>query len=166
MPRKTYLRSPRTRRRLGFRLRAQDGSSLIEFALVVALILTPLLLGMLEFGRVFFAKIEVTDAARAGVAYGSRNLVSAADLAGSQTAALNDAPDNISGTMTATAAMICECSDGTVMKCANAASTCSTPKHSMDYVQVNTQATIDPLFHVPGLPTKYTVTGHAIVRVQ
>jgi Flp pilus assembly protein TadG len=165
------FRNPRPRpagllRRMYCRLRAQDGSSLVEFALVLSFILTPLMLGVLEFGRVAWAEIEVTDAARAGVAYGARNLVTASDLTGMQTAASNDAADKLGGSMTPTASTICKCSDGNVMKCSNAATSCANPKHAMEYVQVTTKATIDPLFYVPGLPKTYTVNGSAIMRVQ
>jgi Flp pilus assembly protein TadG len=147
------------------RLGAQQGTSMLELAFLLPT-LTMLLLGVLEFGRLLFAAIEVTDAARAGVAYGSRTLVTAMDTSGMQTAATNDAPDNISGTMVPTATTICQCSDGTATTCAKAASVCASPKHVLEYVQVKTVASIDPIFHVPGLPTKYTVKGSAIMRVQ
>jgi Flp pilus assembly protein TadG len=143
----------------------EQGSSMLELAFLLPT-LAALLVGVLEFGRLLFAGIEVTDAARAGVAYGSRSLVSAMDTTGMQNAALNDAPDNISGTMTATATTTCKCSDGTSYTCSTAAASCQSPKHVMEYVQVNTSATIDPIFHVPGLPTKYTVSRTAIMRVQ
>jgi Flp pilus assembly protein TadG len=150
---------------LSTRLRGQEGSSFVELALLLPT-LSVLLVGVLEFGRVFFASIEVTNAARAGVAYGAQNLVTAADINGMKSAATNDGPDNISGTLTATAAMVCKCSNGTAATCASAASTCTSPAHALEYVQVGTQATVNPVFHVPGLPQSYIVKGNAIMRVE
>lgn len=49
--------------------RSEHGGSLVEFALVFAFILVPLLFGALEFGRGLYIKSTVTAAAREGVRY-------------------------------------------------------------------------------------------------
>lgn len=48
------------------KLRNESGAAAVEFALVVPLLLL-LLLGIVEFGRVFNAQMQVTAAAREGV---------------------------------------------------------------------------------------------------
>ncbi|MHA7277400.1 TadE/TadG family type IV pilus assembly protein [Arthrobacter sp. Hz1] len=48
------------------RLRSESGAAAVEFALVAPLLLL-LLLGIVEFGRVFNAQIQVTAAAREAV---------------------------------------------------------------------------------------------------
>ncbi|MBG6179733.1 TadE/TadG family type IV pilus assembly protein [Arthrobacter sp. CAN_A1] len=48
------------------RLRSESGAAAVEFALVVPLLLV-LLLGIIEFGRVYNAQIQVTTAAREAV---------------------------------------------------------------------------------------------------
>lgn len=60
-------------RRLPFRLRRflqrDDGSSMVEFAIVTALVFVPLLFGIIEFGRLVWSKDMITAAAREGVRF-------------------------------------------------------------------------------------------------
>ncbi|MGH9615291.1 MAG: TadE/TadG family type IV pilus assembly protein [Acidobacteriaceae bacterium] len=135
------------------------GQALVELALTMPLLVL-LLLGAAELGRLAYAAIETSNAARAGVQYGAQNHVTASDFAGMQIAATNDA-QNVSG-LTATAIHFCGCSDGTP-------STCSTGdcegSRMLEYVQVNTSTTFDPLVYCPALPKTFTVNGQAIMRV-
>src|ERR1019366_1494941 len=68
------------------------GQSLVEVALT-APILILMFLGAAEFARIAFAAIEVSNAARAAVAYGAQNVSTAGDSSGIQTAATMDAGD-------------------------------------------------------------------------
>jgi Flp pilus assembly protein TadG len=147
------------------RVRSDHGNALIELAIGMS-VLTALILGAAEFGRIAYAAIEVNDAAHAGAAYGSQSrslgtLGSTAANTNVTNAAKRDAID-VSG-MTATAVYWCQCSDGS-------ASTCGvldcTGTRIIEYVTVNTSGTVDPLVYVPGLPKSYTVTGHAVMRVE
>ena len=54
------------RRQRGKRLTSECGAAAVEFALVVPILLL-LLVGIIEFGRVYNAQIELTAAARQGV---------------------------------------------------------------------------------------------------
>jgi Flp pilus assembly protein TadG len=146
--------------RLTERLRSDSGNALIELAIGMT-VLTALILGAAEFGRIAYAAIEVNDAAHAGAAYGSANRTYAADNANVTNAAKKDAPD-VSG-MTATAVYWCQCSDGSASTCG---ATDCTGTRIIEYVTVNTSGTVDPLVYVPGLPKSYTVTGHAVMRVE
>ena len=143
------------------------GQALIELALVMP-VLTALLIGAAEFGRIAYAAIEVTIAARAGVAYGAQTIITAADLAGMQSAATNDGSDITAlkpNGLSAVAAQSCTCSDGTSVTCATAGTKCVSPAHILTFVTVTTTAKMDPLFHVPGLPTTYTLNGAAKMQV-
>src|SRR6516164_7862673 len=71
-------------------LRSQGGSSLLEFALLVAFVLPPLLLGVIEMGRYADLSILVGNAARAGAAYGAQTSITAADTQGITKAAASD----------------------------------------------------------------------------
>ena len=51
---------------------AQPAQALVEMAIVLPILLL-LILGAMDFGRVFYAKIVITNAAREGVNYLSRN---------------------------------------------------------------------------------------------
>ena len=137
------------------------GQALLELTLLLPIFLL-LLIGTVEFGRLAYASIEVADAARAGVQYGAQSNTAAANNAAIQQAATYDAPD-IKG-LTAVATHTCKCSSGAAS--ANClASDCATGTHLVEWVQVNTTAVVDPLFHLPGLPNIFTLKGQAIMRV-
>jgi Flp pilus assembly protein TadG len=135
------------------------GQASVELALSLPLLLLMFLV-VVETGRAFYIAISVVNAARAGVQYGSQNLSTAADNAGMQAAATNDAP-NLVG-MTTTATHFCKCSDGS-------ASTCLTTdcagSHRLLYTQVNTSASYSPLINFMGVLPTMTVPGKAVMRV-
>jgi Flp pilus assembly protein TadG len=140
------------------KLKADRGQALIELALTVPLFAL-LLFGSLEIGKVIYASIELSDAAMAGVQYGTRSPTAAADTGGIQNAAAADAANL---TINTNVSRSCVCSDGT-------ASTCQPTDCSGSNIEtvltVQTQATIDPLIHVAGLPNTFTVQGQAIQKV-
>lgn len=148
------------RRRTGAFVNDETGMAFIELAFVTPIFLI-LLLGAAEFGRLTYLAIEVSGAARAGVQYGAQSHTTAEDTAGMQTAATNDAA-NVSG-ITATASNSCVCSDGTASTCLP--TDCSSSR-IIEYVQVNTSASVAPMFTYPGLNTTLTLTGRAVMRVE
>jgi Flp pilus assembly protein TadG len=155
----------RSVRRLGLwarcaAMRDETGGALVEVAIGVSVCMT-LVIGAAELGRVAYAGIEVSDAARAGVQYGAQSRTNAADLPNVTTAATQDAPD-VKG-MTATASYFCVCSNGNTSTCA--VTDCSTSR-IIEYVQVKTAATVDPQIYIPGLPKSYKLTGKAVMRVE
>ncbi|MFY9532083.1 MAG: TadE/TadG family type IV pilus assembly protein [Candidatus Acidiferrales bacterium] len=139
-------------------LPSSEGANLIEFALALPLLVV-MLLGTIDVGQLAYEYIEVSNAARAGVAYGAQNHVTASDNPGMTQAAKNDAL-NISG-LNATPNHFCECSDGSSSTCA--VGDCSGSR-LLEYVQVNTSATYQPWFPCPGIPSSVTVTGTAQMR--
>jgi len=139
------------------------GQSFVELALVLPIFVT-LLLGIAELGRLAYASIEVSNAARAGVAYGAQNHSTASDITNINLAAEQDAP-NISN-IAATAVQTCSCTDGTAITCANAGANCISPGRIIESVQVNTSASVNTLFHLPGIPNTVTLTGQAIMMVE
>jgi Flp pilus assembly protein TadG len=145
-------------------LRDTSGGALVELALVIP-VFVALLLGAAEFARLAYASIEVSNAARAGVAYGSQSTTTASDITGMQTAATNDGA-NVTG-LSATATEFWACSGSSVPYAQlSTPPTCTgTGNHLLNYVQVTTTATVNPLIHVPGLPTTFTLHGLAIMRV-
>jgi Flp pilus assembly protein TadG len=135
------------------------GQASVELALSLPLLLMMFL--VVETGRAFYIAISVGNAARAGVQYGAQNLTTAADNAGMQSAASNDAP-NITG-MTATASHYCVCSDGSASTCL--ATDCS-GSHRLLYTQVTTSAPYAPLISFMGILPVMTVPGKAVMRVS
>jgi Flp pilus assembly protein TadG len=153
---------------LGRRARGETGQSMVELAVIVPLLLL-LLIGAVELGRVGYAAIEVSNAARAGVAYGAQNVFTAVDLDAMKAAATSDAADVVgwkSVTFTTTASKYCLCSNGQTITCSGAGTSCTSPSRILVYVQVSTQASLAAMYSVPWLPKSYIIRGNAIMRVQ
>ena len=87
-PRSTTWRGRFLRRLMG----EGRGQSLVELALLLPVLLI-LVLGTIDFGRVFFAYISVTNAARNGADYAAEGQAATADLDGIRTTALADTGD-------------------------------------------------------------------------
>ena len=136
----------------------QAGQSLVEAALSISLLMG-VVVGAAEMARVAYAAIEVANAAHAGAQYGAQSGYTASDTTGIATAASREAA-NLT-TLTTTSSYSCACSDGSASTCAN---TDCASSHLEQTLTVNTQATINPVIHLPGLPTTYTVKGKAIQR--
>lgn len=143
------------------RLREESGQSLIEFALLMPMFIL-IMVGATDFARFAYASIEISNAARAGVQYGAQSYITALDSAGMQQAAINDGPDV--SALQATATNFCKCTDGTSITCANSDTTCLAPARVIQYVRVNTTATLNPLFNYPGLPKSLTLNGQTSMR--
>lgn len=155
---------------------------MIELALTTPLFIL-IIMGAFELGRVAYSAIEVVNAARAGASYGSvnyGNAFSSDGQADTVQAAKNDAPDigNLvvstpltycvcetldTTTNSATFSSVTSCKDATITSCTDESST--TAHYIIDYVKVDSQAVVDPLIHVPGLPTTYTLQGSSRLRV-
>jgi len=154
------------RRSLKMLRASAPGQSLVEVALT-APILILMFLGAAEFARIAFAAIEVSNAARAAVAYGAQNVSTAGDSSGIQTAATMDAGD-MAASLSATSNASGVCSSGAL--CTGAGSSClntdcATPgDHIETILTVDTAATFDPLIHVPGIPSTFTLHGHAVQK--
>lgn len=146
------------RRYTAWREAHESGSALVETAAVLPLLIT-ILIGGAEFARVAYAAIEVANAARAGAQYGAQNGFTASDSTGIANAAAADAA-NLPGLAT-TSSYTCICSDGSSSTCQP--TDCANSKIEQT-LTVNTQATVDPLIHLPGLPTTYTLKGQAIQK--
>ena len=137
----------------------ESGGALVETALTVPLLMT-LMLGAVEFARVAYTAIEVSNAARAGVSYGAQNGGTAGDTTGITWAATHDGA-NISTLSVSNVSVSYICSDGSASTGAN--TDCSS-SHIEEILTVNTQASMDPLIHLPGLPKTNTVYGQAIQK--
>ena len=142
-------------------IRDARASAIVELALLVP-IFGAVLVGAAQFGLLCYTAIELSEAARAGVAYGSQSAGTASDTSGMQTAAANAAP-NISG-MSATATQFWVCSNAMTTHY-SVAPTCTSGNHMIHYVQVSTSVSADPPFHLSGRVTPFNLTGLAIMRV-
>lgn len=175
------------------RLHHDIGSSLLELALVLPMLLLTMI-GAAELGRIAYAAMEVSNAARAAVDYGAQSLTTAQDTTGMKNAATYEASGLSKGILTfptsPTMACVCETvvlSSGKVTdkaitgSCVGAGSTALTTQctantnsgqvnNLVQYVQVSTQATVKTMFRYNwnglGLPSSFTLNGYAQMRVR
>lgn len=143
--------------------RGTAGSASVELALIVP-ILVLLMLGLLDLGRVFYAAITVTSAARAGVGYGSMTPVHSTNQPMMIAAAQADARD-VSG-FTFAASRSCECYTVNPVAVACNASGCPDGSQVRIYVEVTVSGSFTPTVAYPGLPSSIALTRVARMRAQ
>jgi Flp pilus assembly protein TadG len=138
--------------------RSETGSSLVEVALFMPVLLT-LMLGVVDFGRAYYEANEVMGAAHAGAVFGSQNPTDTTDM---QTVATDNAKD-VPG-ISSTASYGCECSDGTgaSVSCASPPS-CSTTTE-VYYVKVKASASYSPIVPWPRFGTSFTIAETVEMR--
>jgi Flp pilus assembly protein TadG len=152
--------------------RDESGAALVETALSVSFLLA-ILLGAVEFGRVAYAGIVVSNAAHAAAQYAAQGTAYVADCdntsaqsGGIQIAAKNEAGwvySQNTGSFLTTANLSYICSDGTAATGLN--TDCSTSQIER-IISVTTTVSFQPLIHVPGTPTTYNLTGGATQKVM
>lgn len=166
-------------------LRDNAGSAFVELALVLPL-LCLILIGSVELGRLAYAAIEVSNAARAAVAFSSQNHSTAGQdavtTAAVQQVAAADAADltMLGATLKTTPETVCVCVNGstsnTISDCTQLGNLCCPPGETANcvggytgtgvvYVQAYTTATLNTIFRYPGLPTSFSLHGFAQMRV-
>jgi hypothetical protein len=140
---------------------SEAGQSVLELALLAPMLLL-MLVGTIEIGRFAYFAIEATSAARAGAQYGMQSLTDSKDIAGIQLAATNDAPDLPQ--LNVAAKDLCACSNRPSSYIGCPAQLCGAG-HPVVFLQVDTTVQVPPLFRYPGLPSTFTASGTAIMRV-
>jgi Flp pilus assembly protein TadG len=131
---------------------------MVEFALAAPLLML-LAAGVLNYGLALRTAIAVSDAARAGAAYGSASPAQAADTAGIQAASADAAP-NLVGMVTTTA-QVCKCANGSAVSCSG-----SCGGAMAVYVEVTTRATSPNLFRYSALPFTGAASARAVMRAR
>ena len=136
------------RRRLNARNRSDRGQALVELAMI-APVLIILMLGVIDYGRVYFAYISVTNGARIGADYAAIGPTQAADTAAIKAAALGDTTDllNLSPTNPEVTVVTASDSQGSL------------------YADVTMTYTFTTLFPWPGLPTSIDIERTVRSRV-
>lgn len=155
----------------------ENAQALTELALTLPMLLV-MLLGAVELGRVIFAAIEVSNAAKAAVQYGGQGPAYVGDFSGMLDEARKDANELSGLGKPAKIAFASDpeitgwCSDGS--KCTksdpnNPAIPCGDTdcptSHIVRSVSVDAVSQFSPLIHAPGLPTSFEIHGHATQQV-
>ncbi len=147
------------------------GNATIEFAITFTILGAPLMLGTAGAAFLVYDSIEVSSAAHAGASYGMINSTLAQDTAGIQSAAQAEAPD-LGPKLSVTPTSYYACSgaiDGTRYSTTTAAAAVCPLKatnHYLQFVQVNTSASIKSPIAVPGLSGAWTLVGSSVMEVQ
>jgi len=142
------------------RAQRERGAALIEFALLVSSLLL-LCLGFVSLSLAITQSITLTACAQAGARYGAAE-GNANDTSG-MTAAANKAAFGMSG-MTVHPKTWCACTaGGSQVSCT---STCNSYDLPVQYVKVQTSATIPLLFHFAGIPLNIRIAGNAVMRAR
>jgi Flp pilus assembly protein TadG len=131
------------------------GSSMIELAIGMP-ILMMFLFGIVDFGRVFYTAIEVSNAAAAGALYGSYNTSNVNDTAGISNAASNEASDIAN--LSVTSSNICQDTSANTVSCATAG--------SYQYVKVTASVTFNTLCKYPLIPLSVQLTKTVMMRAK
>lgn len=137
--------------------RCDSGSSLLEFALVLPILLV-LLIGLFDLGRAGYFGILTSNAARAGAQYGAQSMFTSTDTTGMSNAAIADAP-NIG--LTAVGTTLCTVNGGALTGCP----TNITGLTVVYYVKVHVSGTFASLVRYPGLPPQINISGDSVMRV-
>ena len=141
--------------------RSAAGIATLEMALITPLLLL-MVLGIADFGRVFYTAITLAHAARAGAAYGSQSNAATSDIAGMQQAAREEAQD-LNG-ISVIAERFCECPDAGPVDCV--IGICVTNVAPELYVKVTASKTFKTIAPYPGIPNTLPLSREAIVRAQ
>lgn len=137
---------------------SESGSVLVEFAVSIS-VLTLVFMGIADYGLMIQQAMLVTEAAAAGAAYGAIP-GNQSNLSGMQTAARNTASGVSGFNVTATNVFTCTPGGASV----SSSATCSGYGTPIEYVQVTTSATVNPLLSWAGISPS-ALTGKASFRV-
>ena len=154
--------------------RRQRGSVLAEFAVCIPVILL-MVLGAIDFGRVWTLATASANAAQAGAQYGAQSVPLSADLVGIRAAVVSDLQSSVvlrAGAddggpvitdFTITPERYCECSNGVGIGCTD---TCFGGAKPLVFVSVQVASTFKTLFDYPGIPSEIPVTRAAVLRAR
>ena len=151
------------RRMLIARWNSEGGQAIVEMTLLLPFFLL-LLMGVIDFSRVFYTALTITHAARAGAQYGAQSNGKSQDDAGMAAAARTAAQDVDSLSVTATHYCMCTPDGVTLTPMATCTSACINTRQI--YVQVTTSKTFQTLWNYPGVPHTITLSRTAILRAQ
>jgi len=138
--------------------RCDSGSSLLEFALVLPILLV-LVIGLVDLGRAGYFGILTSNAARAGAQYGAQTLYTSKDFTGMSSAAIADAP-NVG--LSAVGTQLCTVNGGALTTSCPSNITGQTVVY---YVKVHVSGTFASLIRYPGLPPSINIDGESVMRV-
>ncbi|HEU4340263.1 MAG TPA: TadE/TadG family type IV pilus assembly protein [Candidatus Binatia bacterium] len=144
------------------------GQALIELTLLLPLLVL-ILLGTIDFGRVFFQSMALAQAARAGAQYGAQSVDKSSDTAGMQGAAVDAGQDiglALTDVTSARRYFLCGGGDTNEYTVEPVSPPCGDGKPAMIYVEVTVQKTFTTMFNYPGFPHSINLNRTARIRAR
>ena len=168
------------------RHRRERGGAVAELAVAMPFVFM-MMVGAVDFGRMWTVSTRVADAAYAGAAYGAQSTTTAKDTSGMRTVALHELGiDPVVSTPTKKAAVAvvesgksvpsekdydvtttryCECEDKKSVDCDKGTCVVGSGNRRM-YVQVRVGTTFQTVFDYPGIPHEVTITRQTRMRAR
>lgn len=152
--------------------RRERGGALLELAIVIPFLLL-LLVGTVDFGRIFYRSMAVAQAAREGAEYGAQSADKSTDVTAIKNAAINSVSNDL--TLTAsdlTVTRTCECAtDAGVFSPTSPANTCDgtgciAANHTVITVTVTAVKSFSTIISYPAIRSPITITRSTSIRVQ
>jgi Flp pilus assembly protein TadG len=146
------------------RLACERGSALAELSVALPLLIL-IMLGAVDFARVWVQSTAIENAAHAGAQYGAQTTGHAADSSGIYSAVMDglNASAVAAETFTVASEQYCECENLVAVDCDGG--TCATGGVHM-YVRVRVNSTFETLFDYPGIPHEIDVSREARIRAR
>lgn len=144
-------------------LRAREGIAAVEFAIGVSF-LSLALLGLYDFGRASWHRMQVATAAQAGATYAAGNGFNTNGIV----AAVRGATDDTGIAATPAPAMMCGCENGGsgIVAAACGSKCVGTEIDAGYYVQVNARAEYAFVFPYPFITNPVVLTATVTARLQ
>jgi Flp pilus assembly protein TadG len=150
----------RALRRLTRLHRSDHGGAMVELAVVLPVLIL-IAIGVMDYGRVFFTSIAVSNAARAGAEWGSAGIAYQTKNTEMQDFAKLDGVE--AGTIVVTSSRTCRCGV-TVVACT---SVCGGGYgEPAVYIEVTASKAVTMLLKYPGQPATVNVSRTATFRLQ
>ena len=141
-------------------IKERRGGAAVELVVVFPFILL-LLVGVVDYGRLFYTSVAVANAAHAAAAWGARKgELTAFNVAKQDSVAQADGVD--AGSLTITTSHFCECGGAANASCAS----CSGGVAPEVYIVVTASKAVSMYFPYPGLPGSITISQTAKFRTQ
>jgi Flp pilus assembly protein TadG len=143
------------------RLSNRRGGALLEIAVAMPMLIL-IAIGVIDYGRVYYTAITVSNAARAGAEFGSTSYYayafnSADQQSFAQLDGVNAALDSVR------ANTVCKCPDGSTVGCSTV---CAGYGRARVFVTVRAYKRVTLFLRYPGLPTSINVSRSATFRAK
>ncbi len=134
------------------------GGAAVEMAVVFP-VLVLLVIGVVDYGRVFYTSVTVANAARAGAEFGATRPGMTVKPDSIRAFAIQD---GLEAGVTVAASRYCECSGAA----AGCTATCGGGAVPDVFIEVTASKTVNFLLPYPGIPNSFFITRKAVMRSQ